>query len=56
MIGPDATATDPFSGGFEALYAAMSVLAFVALWKFKLDILYVIGACAAIGLLHTYLA
>ena len=54
VIWPDATASAPFSGGFEALYAAMSVLAFVALWKFKLDILHVIAACAAIGLLRTY--
>jgi chromate transporter len=56
VIWPDATATAPFAGGFEATYAAMSVLAFVALWKLKLDILYVIAACAAIGLVQTYVA
>ena len=56
VVWPEATAAAPFSGGFEAVYAAMSVLAFVALWKLKLDILYVIAACAAIGLVQTYLA
>lgn len=56
VIWPEATAAAPFSGGFEAVYAAMSVLAFVALWKLKLDILYVIAACAVIGLVQTYLA
>jgi chromate transporter len=56
VLWPDATASTPFSGRFEALDAAMSVLAFVALWKFRLDILHVIAACAAIGLLRTYVA
>ena len=54
VIWPDATAAAPFAGDFQALHAAMSVLAFVGLWKFHLDILHVIAACAAIGLLHTY--
>jgi chromate transporter len=54
VLWPDATASAPFSGRFEALDAVMSVLAFVALWKFGLDILHVIAACAAIGLLRTY--
>jgi chromate transporter len=30
-------------------------VAFVALWRFKIDILKVIGASAAVGLVYTYL-
>ena len=56
VVWPKASAAAPFSGGFDAVYAAMSVIAFVALWKFKLDILLVIAGCAVIGLARTYLA
>jgi chromate transporter len=31
----------------------MSVAAFIALWKYKQDIMRVIGACAAVGLAYT---
>ncbi len=50
-----ATEAAPFSGGFEWFYALISVAAFIALWKYKQDIMKVIGACAAIGLVHTYI-
>jgi chromate transporter len=33
----------------------MSVAAFIALWKYKMDIMKVIGASAAIGLVYTYI-
>ena len=56
VIFPRATEAAPFSGGFEWFYALISVAAFVALWKYKQDIVKVIGACAAIGLVHTYIA
>ena len=56
VIWPKATAAAPFSGGFEWFYAAISVAAFLALWKYKQDIMKVIGACAAIGLAYTYVA
>ncbi|MNR18808.1 hypothetical protein D3C85_1355560 [compost metagenome] len=49
------TETAPFSGGFEWFYALISVAAFIALWKYKQDIMKVIGACAAIGLGYTYI-
>ncbi len=55
VIFPHATEAAPFSGGFEWFYALISVAAFFALWKYKQDILRVIGACAAIGLVYTYL-
>jgi chromate transporter len=56
VIFPRATEAAPFSGGFEWFYALISLAAFMALWKFKQDVIKVIGACAAIGLVHTYLA
>ena len=55
VIFPHATEAAPFSGGFEWFYALISVAAFIALWKYKQDIMKVIGACAAIGLVHTYI-
>jgi len=53
---PRATATAPFSGGFEWFYALISVAAFVALWRYKQSVMRVIGACALVGLVHTFLA
>jgi chromate transporter len=55
VLWPQATKAAPFSGSFEWFYAGISVIAFIALWKFKQDIMKVIGACAAIGLIYTYL-
>jgi chromate transporter len=53
VIWPRATEAAPFSGGFEWFYALISVAAFIALWKYKQDIMKVIAACAAIGLAYT---
>jgi chromate transporter len=55
VLWPKASGTAPFSGGFEWFYALMSVAAFLALWKYKQDIMRVIGACAAVGLIYSYL-
>ena len=54
VLWPTATQVAPFAGRFEWFYALMSVAAFVALWKYKQDIMKVIGACAAVGLIHSY--
>jgi chromate transporter len=54
VLWPQATVAAPFAGTFEWFYALMSVAAFLALWKYKQDIMRVIGACAAIGLVYTY--
>ena len=54
VLWPQATEAAPFSGGFEWFYALMSLAAFVALWKYKQDIMRVIGASAVIGLLYTF--
>ncbi len=56
VIFPHATAAAPFSGGFMWFYALVSAAAFIALWKYQQDIIRVIGVCAVIGLVHTYLA
>jgi len=56
VLWPQATQATPFAGTFEWFYALISVAAFLALWKYKQDIMKVIGACAAIGLVYTYLA
>ena len=55
VIWPKATEAAPFSGGFEWFYALISVVAFFALWKYKQDVMKVIAACAAIGLIYTYI-
>ena len=55
VIFPRATEAAPFAGGFEWFYALISLAAFIALWKYKQDIMKVISACAVIGLVFTYL-
>ncbi|MBI4755861.1 MAG: chromate efflux transporter [Betaproteobacteria bacterium] len=50
---PQATAQAPFAGAFEWLPVAVALAAFVALWKYKADIMKVIGACALVGLVYT---
>jgi len=55
VLWPEASEAAPFAGAFEWFYALMSVAAFIALWKFNQDVLRVIGACAVIGLVYTYL-
>ncbi len=44
-----------FGGPFDAVSAAITVAAVVALFRFKLDILPLLGACAAAGLVITLL-
>ncbi len=55
VIWPRATAAAPFSGGFEGFAALLSLAAFIALWKYKQDILRVIAACAVLGLVRSAL-
>ncbi len=54
VVWPEATSAAPFSGGFAWFYALMSVGALVALWKYRIDMLRVIGACGVVGLVYTY--
>jgi chromate transporter len=50
---PKATETAPFAGPFEWLPVLIAVAAVVALWKYKADIMKVIGACALLGLAYS---
>jgi len=54
VLWPEGTAEAPFAGPFEWFYGLMAVAAFVALWQYKQDILRVLAASAAIGLVYTY--
>jgi chromate transporter len=51
---PAATNEAPFSGSFEWLQVVVAAASFVALWKYKADIMKVIGACALIGLVYIF--
>jgi len=52
---PQATTAAPFSGSYEWFPVIVTLAAFIALWKYKLDIMKVIGICAVLGLLRTLL-
>ena len=52
---PQATPAAPFSGGFEWFPVIITLAAFVALWKYKVDIMKVIGVCALLGLVYSVL-
>jgi chromate transporter len=53
---PTATEVAPFTGSFEWFPVIVAIVAFVALWKYKADIMKVIGVCALMGLAYTYFA
>ncbi len=52
---PQGTSEAPFAGSFEWFPVIVAALSFVALWKYKVDIMKVIGACALVGLAYTLL-
>ncbi|MBU1191211.1 MAG: chromate efflux transporter [Gammaproteobacteria bacterium] len=54
VLWPEGTDATPFAGEFQWYAALISIGAFIALWKYKVDILKVIGACAVLGLVYTY--
>ncbi len=51
---PQGTAQAPFTGPFEWFPIIVAIASFVALWKYKTDIMKVIGACALLGLVHSF--
>ncbi|RLJ67641.1 chromate efflux transporter [Sulfurisoma sediminicola] len=53
---PKATQAAPFSGPFDAIPVVIAIACFVALWKYKADIMKVIGACALFGLAYSFIA
>ncbi|MBF0214155.1 MAG: chromate efflux transporter [Magnetococcales bacterium] len=52
VLWPHATESAPFSGGFAGWQALIIAAAFVALFRFKQDIMRVIGVCMVIGLIQ----
>ena len=52
---PQGTATEPFAAPFEWLPVIVAIAAFLAMWKYKQDIMKVIGACALLGLALSFL-
>lgn len=52
---PRATDAAPFAGPFDAVSVLIAAASFVALWKYKADIVKVIGVCAFLGLLHSFI-
>ncbi|MBF0270650.1 MAG: chromate efflux transporter [Magnetococcales bacterium] len=54
VLWPHATEGAPFSGGFAGLQALIAAAAFIALFRFKLDIMRVIGVCMVIGLIQVF--
>jgi chromate transporter len=52
---PQATNAAPFAGPFDAIPVVVAIVAFIALWKYKVDIMKVIGACALLGLALSFI-
>jgi chromate transporter len=50
VLWPGATAAAPFSGGFEWLSLVIGAAAFVALFRYKVGIIPLIGACGVVGM------
>jgi len=51
---PRATEAAPFTGGFEWFAVVIALASFIALWKYKVDIMKVIAACALVGLGYSF--
>jgi chromate transporter len=51
---PHATADAPFAGGLDGLPVIVAVAAFIALSRYKADIMAVIGVCALLGLAYSF--
>jgi chromate transporter len=50
---PQGRSAEPFAGTFEWFPLIVAVAAFVALWRYKAEIMKVIGVCALLGLAYT---
>lgn len=55
VLWPEASDSEPFSGRFEWFSLLIAIGAFLALWRFKVGIIPVIGACAVAGLIFSLL-
>lgn len=54
VFWPAGTDSTPFAGDFQWFAALVALGAFIALWRYKVDILKVLGACALLGLIYTW--
>jgi len=52
---PQAAKGAPFAGTFDWLSVVVAIAAFIALWRYKADIMKVIGVCAALGLAYSFI-
>lgn len=50
---PQATEAAPFAGNFEWFPVLIAIAAFIALWKYQVNVMKVIGAAALLGLTYT---
>ncbi len=51
---PQGSATAPFAGDFEWFAFIVAIAAFIGLWKYKADVMKVIGVCALLGLAYSF--
>ncbi|MDP3036089.1 MAG: chromate transporter, partial [Rhodocyclaceae bacterium] len=51
---PGATEAIPFAGHFDVIAVIIALASFIALWKYKIDVMKVIGACALLGLAYSF--
>ncbi len=47
VLVPQATESDPFGGSFEWFFVLITLAAFIALWRYKVDIICLITANAS---------
>jgi chromate transporter len=52
---PQGSADTPFAGSFAWFQVIVAIAAFIALWKYKADIMKVIGVCALLGLAYSFI-
>jgi len=52
---PKSSDVTPFSGSFDVISFCIALLSFVALWKYKVDIMKVIGVCALLGFVYSFI-
>ncbi len=55
VLWPQATPAAPFAGRFEWFSLLVMGAAFLALWRYKIGVIPVIGACALAGLGYSLL-
>jgi chromate transporter len=47
---PGAVEATPFAGPFDVIAVIIAIASFIALWKYKVDVMKTIGVCAVLGL------